>query len=39
MLGSLGVIGLLGLGFERLIFGVLERRTVERWGMVRSARA
>lgn len=39
MLGSLAVIGLLGLGFERLVFGVLERRTVERWGMVRSARA
>ena len=39
MLGSLAVIGLLGLGFERLVFGALERRTVERWGMVRTARA
>lgn len=39
MLGTLAVIGLLGLGFERFVFGVLERRTVERWGMVRSARA
>src|SRR5205823_14744202 len=38
MLGSLAVIGLLGLGFERLVFAALERRTVERWGLVRSAR-
>ena len=39
MLGALAVIGLLGFGFERLVFGALERRTVERWGMVRTARA
>lgn len=35
MLGSLVVIGILGLAFERLIFQALERRTVGRWGMVR----
>ena len=39
MLGSLAVIGLLGLGVERLVFAALERRTVERWGLMRSARA
>lgn len=39
MLGTLVVIGVLGLGFERLIFQALERRTVGRWGMVRTARA
>lgn len=38
MLGSLVVIGLLGLGFERLIFQALERRTVGTWGMVRTVR-
>jgi len=38
MLGSLAVIGLLGLGVERLVFAALERRTVERWGLVQSAR-
>jgi NitT/TauT family transport system permease protein len=38
MMGSLLVIGLLGLGFERLVFQVIERRSVGRWGMVRSAR-
>jgi len=38
MLGALAVIGLLGLGFERFVFGALERRTVERWGMVHTAR-
>jgi NitT/TauT family transport system permease protein len=37
MLGTLLVIGLLGLGFERLVFQALERRTVARWGMVRTA--
>ena len=39
MLGSLAVIGLLGLAVERLVFAALERRTVERWGLMRSARA
>jgi NitT/TauT family transport system permease protein len=37
MLGTLLVIGILGLGFERLVFQALERRTVARWGMVRTA--
>ncbi len=36
MLSTLVVIGLLGLGFERFIFQAVERRTVGRWGMVRS---
>jgi len=39
MLASLAVIGLIGLAFERLVFGTLERATVQRWGMVRSAKA
>ena len=39
MLGSLAVIGLLGLGVERLVFAALERRTVERWGLVRGTSA
>lgn len=37
MMGTLFVIGLLGLGFERLLFQALERRSVGRWGMVRTA--
>jgi NitT/TauT family transport system permease protein len=39
MLASLAVIGAIGFVFERLVFGVLERTTVLRWGMVRTARA
>ena len=39
MLASLFVIGAIGLVFERLVFGTLERTTVLRWGMVRTARA
>ena len=39
MLSSLLVIGAIGLVFERLVFGTLERTTVLRWGMVRTARA
>jgi NitT/TauT family transport system permease protein len=39
MLGTLVVIGGLGLVFERLVFGALERRTVERWGLVQAVRA
>ncbi len=39
MLSSLVVIGAIGLVFERLVFGTLERTTVARWGMVRTARA
>jgi NitT/TauT family transport system permease protein len=38
MLASLAVIGLIGFTFERLVFGSLERATVQRWGMVREAR-
>jgi NitT/TauT family transport system permease protein len=38
MLASLAVIGLIGLAFERLVFGTLERATVERWGMVRQGK-
>jgi NitT/TauT family transport system permease protein len=39
MLASLAVIGLIGLAFERLVFGTLERATVQRWGMVREGRS
>ena len=39
MLASLAVIGAIGFVFERLAFGSLERSTVLRWGMVRSAKA
>ena len=38
MLASLIVIGAVGFAFERLVFGTLERRTVQRWGMVRVAK-
>lgn len=38
MLGSLVVIGVVGLAFERLIFETVERRTVGRWGMVRTVK-
>lgn len=38
MLASLVVIGAIGLVFERLVFGTLERATVVRWGMMRAAR-
>jgi NitT/TauT family transport system permease protein len=38
MLASLVVIGLIGLAFERLVFGALERATVQRWGMVRQGK-
>ncbi len=38
MLASLAVIGCIGLVFERLVFGSLERATVLRWGMVRAAK-
>jgi len=38
MLASLAVIGLIGFLFERLVFGTLERATVQRWGMVRVER-
>jgi NitT/TauT family transport system permease protein len=38
MLAALVVIGFIGFAFERLVFGTLERRTVQRWGMVRVAK-
>src|SRR5262249_31400855 len=39
MLASLAVTGLIGFAFERLVFGSLERFTVQRWGRVRAAKA
>ena len=39
MLASLAVIGGIGFLFERLAFGSLERATVMRWGMVRTAKS
>ena len=39
MLAAVAVIGLIGFAFERLLFGSLERATVMRWGMVRTARS
>jgi NitT/TauT family transport system permease protein len=39
MLASVAVIGLIGFAFERLLFGSLERATVQRWGMVRAAKS
>jgi NitT/TauT family transport system permease protein len=38
MLASLAVIGAIGFIFERMVFGSLERATVLRWGMVRTAK-
>jgi len=38
MMASLAVIGLIGLFFERVVFGTAERATILRWGMVRAAR-
>jgi len=39
MLAALAVIGCIGFVFERLVFGSIERATVLRWGMMRSAKA
>jgi len=39
MMGTLVVIGLLGLAFERLVFQAVENRTVARWGMVKTVKA
>jgi NitT/TauT family transport system permease protein len=39
MLSSLVVIGAIGFVFERLVFGTLERATILRWGMLRTAKA
>jgi NitT/TauT family transport system permease protein len=38
MLAALVVIGAIGYLFERLVFGSLERATVQRWGMTRAAK-
>ena len=38
MLAALAVIGAIGFLFERLVFGSIERATVMRWGMVRTAK-
>jgi NitT/TauT family transport system permease protein len=38
MLASLIVIGGIGFAFERLVFGSIEKATVQRWGMVRMVR-
>ncbi len=38
MLAALVVIGAIGFLFERLVFGSLERATVQRWGMMRAAK-
>lgn len=38
MLASLAVIGAIGFLFERLVFGTLERATVQRWGMVKEGK-
>jgi NitT/TauT family transport system permease protein len=38
MLASLVVIGAIGFAFERLVFGSIEKATVQRWGMVRMAK-
>src|SRR5262245_10166562 len=34
MLAGIAVIGLVGLGLEKLVFEPLERHTIERWGML-----
>jgi NitT/TauT family transport system permease protein len=39
MLASLIVIGGIGFAFERLVFGSIEKATVQRWGMVRMAKS
>jgi NitT/TauT family transport system permease protein len=38
MLAALAVIGAIGFAFERLVFGSLERATVQRWGMQQAAK-
>jgi NitT/TauT family transport system permease protein len=38
MLASLVVIGCIGFATERLVFGSLERATIYRWGMARTAK-
>lgn len=38
MLAALVVIGAIGFTFERVVFGSLERATIQRWGMSRVAK-
>jgi len=38
MLAALIVIGAIGYLFERLVFGSIERATIQRWGMSRAAK-
>jgi NitT/TauT family transport system permease protein len=38
MMASIGVIGVIGFVFERVVFGSVERATIQRWGMVRMAK-
>ena len=38
MIASLIVIGAIGFAFERIVFGGIEKATVQRWGMVRTAK-
>jgi NitT/TauT family transport system permease protein len=38
MLAALIVIGAIGFAFERLVFGSIERATIQRWGMSRAAK-
>lgn len=38
MLASIAVIGVIGFVFERLVFGSIEKATVQKWGMVRMAK-
>jgi NitT/TauT family transport system permease protein len=38
MLAAIVVIGVIGFVFERVVFGSIERATVQRWGMVRVAK-
>jgi NitT/TauT family transport system permease protein len=39
MLASLVVIGIIGFATERFVFGSIERATIYRWGMARSAKS
>ncbi len=38
MLASIVVIGVIGFVFERLVFGSIEKATVQKWGMVHTAK-
>ncbi len=38
MLAALAVIGGIGFVFERVVFGSIERATIQRWGMSRAAK-